>query len=95
MDASTAAAGTCSAAATSTAASTAAMAATAATAATTAAAMSATTAAAATPTAAAAARQFQVLGERVCSAVFLVKRKKRRQAGVEDFLLTEKEFMRL
>jgi hypothetical protein len=86
MDASTAAAGTCSAAATSTAASTAAMAATAATAATTAAAMSAT---------AAAARQFQVLGERVCSAVFLVKCKKRRQAGVEDFLLTEKEFMRL
>jgi hypothetical protein len=29
------------------------------------------------------------------SGVFLVKREKRRQAGVEDLLLTEKEFMRL
>jgi len=35
------------------------------------------------------------LGERLCSAVFLVKRKKRRQAGVEDFFLTEKEFVTL
>jgi len=34
-----------------------------------------------------------VLGERGLSAVFLVKRKKRRQAGVEDFLLTEKDFV--
>jgi hypothetical protein len=33
------------------------------------------------------------LGERGLSAVFLVKRVKRRQAGVEDFLLTEKEFV--
>jgi hypothetical protein len=35
------------------------------------------------------------LGVRGLFAVFLVKREKRRQAGVEDFLLTEKELMRL
>jgi hypothetical protein len=40
-------------------------------------------------------RQFQVLGERGFSAVFLVECVKRRQAAVEDFLLTEKEVVRL
>jgi hypothetical protein len=35
------------------------------------------------------------LGERALFTVFLVKGEKRRQAAVEDFLLTEKEFMRL
>jgi hypothetical protein len=50
---------------------------------------------AATSPAAAATGQFYVLGMRGLFAIFLVKRKKRRQAGVEDFLLTEKELMRL
>jgi hypothetical protein len=36
-----------------------------------------------------------VLGERGCSGVFLIEDIKLRQADVEDFLLTEKEFMRL
>jgi hypothetical protein len=49
----------------------------------------------ATATAAAMGRQFQVLGERGFSAVFPVECVKRRQAAVENFLLTEKEFMRL
>jgi hypothetical protein len=35
------------------------------------------------------------LAERGLFAVFPVERVKRRQAGVEDFLLAEKEFMRL
>jgi hypothetical protein len=35
------------------------------------------------------------LAERVLFAVFLVERVKRRQAGVEDFLLTKKELMRV
>ena len=60
-----------------------------------AAATSAATAAAAAATAAATGRQFYLLGERGWFAVFLVKGEKRRQAAVEDFLLTEKEFMRL
>jgi hypothetical protein len=56
----------------------------------------ATSAASAMAAAAAAATgKSQVLGERLCSAVFLVKRVKRRQAGVEDFFLTKKEFTRL
>jgi hypothetical protein len=54
----------------------------------------ATSAAAAMATSATTAtRQFQLLGERGLSAVFPVKRVKRRQAGVEDFLLTEKELV--
>jgi hypothetical protein len=52
------------------------------------------TAAAAAATATGAG-QFYVLGVRGLFAVFLVKRKKRRQTAIEDFLLTEKEFMRL
>jgi hypothetical protein len=56
---------------------------------------SAATAAAAAATAAATGRQFYLLGERGWFAVFPVKCVKRRQAGVEDFLLAEKEFMRL
>jgi hypothetical protein len=50
---------------------------------------------AAATAAATAAGQFYALGERALFAVFPVKCKKRRQAGVEDFLLTEKDFMRL
>jgi len=57
--------------------------------------MDASSAAAAASTATAMGRQFQVLGERGFSAVFLVECVKRRQAAVEDFLLTEKDFMRL
>jgi hypothetical protein len=49
-------------------------------------------AAAATAT---ATGKSQVLGERLCSAVFFVKRVKRRHAGVEDFFLTKEEFTRL
>jgi hypothetical protein len=45
--------------------------------------------------AAATSRQFYVLGERICSAVFPVKCEKRRQACVEDFLLTEEGLMGL
>jgi hypothetical protein len=54
-----------------------------------------TAVAASTSTAAAATGQFYLLGERGLFAVFLVERVKRRQAAVEDFLLTEKDFMRL
>jgi hypothetical protein len=55
------------------------------------------TPAAATMAAAAAAAtgKSQVLGERLCSPVFLVKRVKRGQAGVEDFFLAKEEFTRL
>jgi hypothetical protein len=35
------------------------------------------------------------LGERGLSGVFLVKREKRRQAAVEDFLIAEKDFVTL
>jgi hypothetical protein len=59
----------------------------------------ATTAASAAMTAAtstaAATGQFYLLGERGLSGVFLVECVKCRQAGVEDFLLAEKQFMRL
>jgi hypothetical protein len=41
----------------------------------------------------AATGQFYVLGVRGLFAVFLVKRKKRRQATVEDFLIAEKDFL--
>ncbi|MFZ0146942.1 MAG: hypothetical protein WAM72_01105 [Xanthobacteraceae bacterium] len=63
------------------------------TAATTTVATSAATAMAAAT--AATTGEFQVLAERGLSGVFLVKRVKRRQAGVEDFLLTKDEFLRL
>jgi hypothetical protein len=55
----------------------------------------ATAMAASAATAAAMCRQSQVLGERGLSAVFPVEGVECRQAGVEDFLLTDKDFMRL
>jgi len=59
------------------------------------AASAATAMAASAATAAAMCCQSQVLGERGLSAVFPVEGVKCRQAGVEDFLLTDKDFMRL
>jgi hypothetical protein len=59
------------------------------------AAAAAATMAATTATAAAATGQFYLLGERGLSCVFPVEREKCRQAGIEDFLLAEKDFMRL
>jgi hypothetical protein len=44
---------------------------------------------------AAATGEFQLLGERGLSGIFLVEGVKRRQAAVEYFLLTKEEFIRL
>jgi hypothetical protein len=44
---------------------------------------------------AAATGEFQLLGERGLSGIFLVEGVKRRQAAVEYFLLTKEEFVRL
>jgi hypothetical protein len=59
----------------------------------------ATSAATAMPAAsaatAAATGEFQLLGERGLSTIFLVECVKGRQAAVEYFLLTKEEFMRL
>jgi len=59
------------------------------------AAAAATTMTASTSTAPAATGQFYLLGERGLSGIFSVEREKCRQAGIEDFLLAEKDFMRL